>query len=161
MKEKTELNINQFISFNLTDRDKAGECLNSVKGREDLYNSPLISYNYSATLRDAMAIFGHKLFVGSLPILENNLFFNSASEKVVNLNDRATFTLTEKGISLLNDFCEKEMAALKTPNKRPVNVSNDNVITMTVHEFFYVFGKILTETDESIILGDSVSVELG
>lgn len=159
MKEKTELNINQFISFNLT--DKGEEYINNSKGREDLYNSPLIGYSYSATLRDAMAIFGPKLFVGSLPILESNLFFNSASEKMVSLNDRATFTLTEKGVSLLNDFCEKEMAELKTPYKRPINVSEDNVITMTVHEFFYVFGKILTETYENVILADSVSVELG
>lgn len=159
MKEKTELNINQFISFNLT--DKGEEYINNSNAHGDLYNSPLIDYRYSATLRDVMSILGHKLFVGSLPILESNLFFNSASEKLVSLNDRATFTLTEKGVSLLNDFCEKEMAELKTPYKRPVNVIEDNVTTMTVHEFFYVFGKILTETDESIILDDSVSVELG
>lgn len=159
MKEKIELNINQFISFNLTDKGEV--YINNSKGAGNVYNSPLIDYSYSASVRDVMSVFGPTLFVGALPILKDNFFFDPASEKIVNLNDIATFKLSKNGVRLLQEFCEKEMADLKTPNKRPVKVNEDNVITMTVHEFFYVFGKILAETDESVILGDSVSVELG
>lgn len=159
MKEKTELNINQSISFNLT--SKGEEYINNSNSHKELYNSPLMDYRYSAPVHDVMAVFGSALFVGALPVLEDNLFFSAAYEKIVSLNDMATFKLSEEGVRLLQDFCEKEMEDLKTPNKRPVKISEDNFITMTVHEFFYVFGKILPETEHEIIIGNTATIEIG
>jgi len=159
MKEKTELNINQFISFNLTSKGEG--YINNSNGVGEVYNSPLSDYRYSASVRDVMSVFGSALFVGALPVLEDNLFFDASYGKMVSLNDIATFKLSGDGARLLQEFCEKEMEDFKTPNKRPVKVNEDNVITMTVHEFFYVFGKILPKTNSEIIVGNTATIEIG